>query len=130
MGRGRKREEHSRRSQRCSRGAGIMFLANILSINSANIRTRHIGSQMDVGTGAGRRGAEVPCTSVCGGADRRQVVRPRVMSVQWKEAGVLREPREGAPMPGEQCVLSQPSMENRRGWGRMQEGQRRAESGP
>lgn len=53
-------EEHSRRSQRCSRGAGIMFLANILSINSANIHRTHIGSQMDVGTGAGRRGAKVP----------------------------------------------------------------------
>lgn len=101
-------EEHSRRSQRYSRGAGIMFLANILSINSANICRTHIGSQMDVGTGAGRRGAEVPCTSVCGGADRRQVVRPRVGSVQWKEAGVLREPREGVPHAW-RAVCSEPA---------------------
>lgn len=59
MGRGGKRGAQQK-EQRCSRGAGIMFLANIVSINSANIRRTHIGNQMDVGTGAGRTGAEVP----------------------------------------------------------------------
>ena len=44
-----------------------MFLANILSVNSASIHRRHTGSQMDVGTGAGGGGAEVRCSSVCGG---------------------------------------------------------------
>lgn len=45
-----------------------MFLANILSVNSASIHGRHTGSETDVGTGAGGgQGAEVQCSSVCGG---------------------------------------------------------------
>lgn len=60
-------EEHYRKSWRCSGEARIMFLANILSINSASIHRRHTGSQMDVGTGAGGGGAEVRCSSVRGG---------------------------------------------------------------
>lgn len=82
-----------------------MFLANILSINSANICRMYIGSQMDVGTGAGRRGVEVSCASVCGGADRRQVVRPQSEECPMEGSrGAEGAQREGSPCP-ESSVL-------------------------